>query len=227
MDYSLSTHADIENISLYPKEKEVLFFPLSSFEIKEINKIKINEKFGYEIKLLYLNKYLEELKDYKKNIQIPDSEFKKQIIELGLIEESKIEDNPEFILKKYEEYKSKTEINKQNNVCDESKVNIKQKLSVNKYVIEEFKELNRYPINNIRYSIGLEDENNIYIWRLSVIGPRDTPYLGGFFRLRIEFPFDYPERPPSIRFITPIYHVNIPSRNNDCYPLGNVALFFD
>ena len=66
MDYSLSTHADIENISVYPKEKEVLFFPLSTFEIKEINKIKINEKFGYEIKLLYINKYLEELKDYKK-----------------------------------------------------------------------------------------------------------------------------------------------------------------
>ena len=38
MDYSLSTHADIENISVNPKEKEVLFFPLSTFEIKEINK---------------------------------------------------------------------------------------------------------------------------------------------------------------------------------------------
>ena len=93
----------------FQNEKEVLFFPLSTFEIKEINKIRINEKFGYEIKLLYLNKYLEELKDYKKNIKIPDSEFKKQIIELGLIEESKIKDTPEFILKKYEEHKSKTE----------------------------------------------------------------------------------------------------------------------
>ena len=222
LDYSLSTHADIENISVYPKEKEVLFFPLSAFEIKEINKIRINEKFGYEIKLLYLNKYLEELKDYKKNIKIPDSEFKKQIIELGLIEESKIEDTPEFILKKYEEHKSKAEINKQNNVCDESKINIKQKLSVNKYVIEDFKELNRNPINNIIYTIGLEDDNNIYIWKLCTPGPRDTPYFRGFFLLRIEFPFDYPERPPSIRFITPIYHVNIPSKTNDSLPIGSV-----
>jgi len=32
--YSLSTHGDIENISFYPKEREVLFFPFSSFEIK-------------------------------------------------------------------------------------------------------------------------------------------------------------------------------------------------
>ena len=36
MNYSLSTHSDIENISKYPSEKEVLFFPYSSFEIKEI-----------------------------------------------------------------------------------------------------------------------------------------------------------------------------------------------
>ena len=39
MDYNLSTHADIEDISLYKKEKEVLFFPFSYFEFKEINEI--------------------------------------------------------------------------------------------------------------------------------------------------------------------------------------------
>ena len=71
MDYSLATHADIENISIYPKEKEVLFFPFSSFEIKGIKKIEINKKLGYEIQLLYLSKYLEKLKNNKKNIKIP------------------------------------------------------------------------------------------------------------------------------------------------------------
>ena len=58
MDYSLSTHADIEKISFYPNEKEVLFFPFSSFEIKEIN---INNENIYEIKLLYLGKYFKKL----------------------------------------------------------------------------------------------------------------------------------------------------------------------
>ena len=53
IDYNLSTHADIEKISFYPNEKEVLFFPFSSFEIKEIN---INNENIYEIKLLYLGK---------------------------------------------------------------------------------------------------------------------------------------------------------------------------
>ena len=31
---NLATHGDIEKISFYPKEKEVLFFPFSAFEIK-------------------------------------------------------------------------------------------------------------------------------------------------------------------------------------------------
>jgi len=39
IDCSLSTHSDIEQISCFPSEKEVLFFPFSSFEVKEIKKI--------------------------------------------------------------------------------------------------------------------------------------------------------------------------------------------
>ena len=86
MDYSLSTHADIEDLSFF-KEKEVLFFPFSSFEIKDIKQIYDNNELIYEIKLLYLGKYIKELKkdkNIKKNI-IPDSEFKKEIIKSGLI----------------------------------------------------------------------------------------------------------------------------------------------
>ena len=44
IDYSLSTHADIEKISFYPMEKEVLFFPFSSFEIKEVKQINTKMK---------------------------------------------------------------------------------------------------------------------------------------------------------------------------------------
>ena len=43
--YNLATHADIEKLSFYPNEKEVLFFPFSSFEIKDIKEINnSNEK---------------------------------------------------------------------------------------------------------------------------------------------------------------------------------------
>ena len=50
IDYSLSTHCDIENISKYPEEKEVLFFPFSSFEVKEMNESIYNNEKIYEIK---------------------------------------------------------------------------------------------------------------------------------------------------------------------------------
>ena len=46
IDYILSTHSDIEKISFYPNEKEVLFYPFSSFEIKDIKeKIIKGEKY--------------------------------------------------------------------------------------------------------------------------------------------------------------------------------------
>ena len=32
IDYNLSTHGDIENLSCFPNEKEVLFFPFSTFK---------------------------------------------------------------------------------------------------------------------------------------------------------------------------------------------------
>ena len=91
--YNLSTHGDIEKISFYPNEREVLFFPFSSFEIKNIKELNINNEKIYEIKLLYLGKYLKDIENdnniIKKDILIPNSEFKKQIEEFGLIKEDK------------------------------------------------------------------------------------------------------------------------------------------
>ena len=118
IDHSLATHADIEELSFY-NEKEVLFFPFSSFEIKNINEIIDNDEKIYEIKLLYLGKYIKEItKDLnKKEKIIPDSEFKKEIIQLGLIrpEIIKKNDNSNKIFKKYEEYKEEIINNKNEN----------------------------------------------------------------------------------------------------------------
>ena len=111
LDYSLATHADIEKISFYPKEREVLFYPFSSFEIKGIREINFNKENIYEIKLLYLSKYLKEIeKDKniigKENI-IPDTEFKKQVLDSGLILPEKIKNNnTKKIFQDYKKYKN-------------------------------------------------------------------------------------------------------------------------
>ena len=103
IDHSLATHADIGNISLFPKEQEVLFFPFSCFEVKEIIPKK-NER-RYEIIIIsYLGKYLKNIKiDALNEIpkEIPDSEFKKEITNSGLIKRENVKNNKE-IIKKYE-----------------------------------------------------------------------------------------------------------------------------
>ena len=95
LGYNLTTHGDIEKISFYPKEKEVLFFPFSSFEIKDLNMINIGKEKVYEIKLFYLGKYLKEIEKDKNIIingkAIPDSKFKTHLTDFGLIKKEKIE----------------------------------------------------------------------------------------------------------------------------------------
>ena len=59
--YDLSTHADLGDLSVYKNEKEVLFFPFSSFLLKTIEQININKETKYEIKLIYLGNYLEKI----------------------------------------------------------------------------------------------------------------------------------------------------------------------
>ena len=108
INYSLSTHADIDKLSPYDEE-EVLFFPFSTFEIKEINKSINKEKEEiYIINLLYLGKYVLELEETLKNDEniIPDTEFKKQIMMMGLIDEDKVTYIKELI-QNFEVFKTK------------------------------------------------------------------------------------------------------------------------
>lgn len=43
---------------------------------------------------------------------------------------------------------------------------------------------------------------------LVVISPDDTPWEGGTFNLTLEFSEDYPNKAPTVRFITKMFHPN-------------------
>ncbi|CAF4491117.1 unnamed protein product [Rotaria sp. Silwood2] len=53
-------------------------------------------------------------------------------------------------------------------------------------------------------------------WIGWIEGPQDTPYAGGKFRLTIDFPVDFPFKPPTIHFITPVFHPNISAKGEIC-----------
>jgi len=54
-------------------------------------------------------------------------------------------------------------------------------------------------------------------WICEIPGPKDCPWDGGIYKLHMEFPYDYPIKPPKCQFKPVLPHPNI-------YPSGTVCL---
>ena len=99
-----------------------------------------------------------------------------------------------------------------------------QKLEAMKRLKEELKDLSRNPLTNFGITVGLLDEENLFEWKCTILGPSDTCYKGGLFYLKIKFPDNYPNSKPEIFFTTPIYHLNVKFFANGVQPLGHICL---
>ena len=97
----------------------------------------------------------------------------------------------------------------------------KEKLDTMKRLKEEFDELREEPITELGCTVGLKNPNDIFHWKISLTGAKDTPYAGGIFILDVDFPDNYPQAAPMIKFVTKIYHLNITEDGKICTP------FFD
>ena len=66
-------------------------------------------------------------------------------------------------------------------------------------------------------SIGLENDDDLFLWNIVFEGPDDTLYEGGYFKATLKFPDDYPNSPPVMQFQSKMWHPNI-------YPDGKVCI---
>ncbi|MBA0784328.1 hypothetical protein Gotri_001913 [Gossypium trilobum] len=78
----------------------------------------------------------------------------------------------------------------------------------------QLKDLCKNPVDG--FSAGLVDENNIFEWSVTIIGPPDTLYEGGFFNAIISFPPNYPNSPPAVKFTSEIWHPNVYADGRVC-----------
>ena len=153
----LNSFADIEKLSFFENEKEVLAFPFSCFEITEIKSYPDYE----QIEFNYLSKYDAKLKKFfknsniKKNKQLIDSEFKKFITNSDIIKKDiLIKSSVSSIISNSEKY-----IEKQKNI-ENNKENKKIQIN-NEYINENsLNSLSTITSKNSNVPIKHEDNNN-------------------------------------------------------------------
>ncbi len=85
-----------------------------------------------------------------------------------------------------------------------------------KRLIKELQIVKKESIEGVYVLPVNEDLTN---WEGHIIGPENTPYAGGKFKMSIKFTEKYPFEAPKVIFLTYIYHPNINKDGQICLDL--------
>jgi ubiquitin-protein ligase len=87
-------------------------------------------------------------------------------------------------------------------------------------LLKDVKQIMKHPLtdNGIYYS---HDESDMMKGYAMIVGPSDTPYFGGFYFFKFDFPSDYPFSPPLVTYMTNDGRTRF---NPNLYVCGKVCL---
>ena len=85
--------------------------------------------------------------------------------------------------------------------------------SARRRLLRDFRRLQNDPPSGVT---GAPMDTNIMLWQAVIFGPDDTPWEGGTFKLVLEFTEDYPNKAPTVRFLTKMFHPNIYNDGQIC-----------
>lgn len=70
-----------------------------------------------------------------------------------------------------------------------------------KRLLKDVKHIMKHPLtdNGIYY---FHDEVDMTKGYAMIVGPKDTPYFGGYYFFKFDYPFDYPFSPPKVTYMT-------------------------
>lgn len=80
-------------------------------------------------------------------------------------------------------------------------------------LMRDFKKLQEDPPAGVS---GAPTEDNILAWEAIIFGPQETPFEDGTFKLSLEFTEEYPNKPPTVKFISKMFHPNVYADGSIC-----------